>query len=177
MTTIVIPDYRRQAEIADLVDRRKAMGVDHLDEFWEGVHHMSPPPHGLHGECAAWAGQVLRIQAQRHECGRVTFEAGVREPGSGRSNFRVPDISLIPLGYEYVDGWIEDGALLAVEVRSPREEVVQKLAVKVRAAMSTATAAARRPGRAAGGIRGWPVAGGIRGWMFGWSGSEPVVSR
>jgi len=107
--------------------RWRALDVDHLDEVWEGVLHMSPPPHGLHGECLGWISMVLRLQATRHGFGRVSIEAGVRRPGSGRSDDRVPDVSLLPPGYEYVDGWVEDSALLVVEVRSPREEVLQKL--------------------------------------------------
>jgi Uma2 family endonuclease len=50
-----------------------------------------------------------------------------RPSGSAESNYRVPDVLLVPPGYQDVGGWVEDGALLAVEILSPREEVVQKL--------------------------------------------------
>src|SRR4051812_24187063 len=96
VSTLVISDYRRLPEIAAFLWRRRELGLDRLDESWDGVLHMSPPPPALHGECAGWLNQILRHQAQRHACGRVTLEAGVRQPGTGRSNFRVPDISLIP---------------------------------------------------------------------------------
>lgn len=126
---------RDRSVIASLLKEREERGLDRLDEVWEGVLHMSPPPHFDHQEIVTWLGEVLRVQARRYALGKVCLQAGVREPGTPphgkRANYRVPDVVLIPPERTKAaseSGWIEDGARLVIEVRSPREEFLEKLA-------------------------------------------------
>ncbi len=132
MGALYVRDPRAHPVIDSLLKERAEFGIDFLDEVWEGVLHMSPPPHGEHQALIMDLGIAMKAQASRHGLGRILPQAGVREPGTPtkgpRSNFRVPDLVLIPPGYSLIDGWIEDGASLVVELRSEREVVREKLA-------------------------------------------------
>ncbi len=128
MTSVYIRDTRQVPVLEELIAERRAKGLDRLDEVWEGVLHMSPPPHRIHGTTAARLTNVLCEQCRRHGLGDVVLEAGLREPGSGEKNFRVPDMTVARPDRARTDGgWFEGGLSLVVEIRSPREEVAQKL--------------------------------------------------
>ncbi len=89
---------------------------------------MSPPPHKSHQEVVGWLAEVFRTQARRYDLWRVYVQAGRREPASGERNYRILDLMVVPADRERgQDGWLEGGVALAVEVRSPREEVLEKI--------------------------------------------------
>src|SRR5262249_2035830 len=131
MSAVFIRDRKT---IESFLAERTARGEDRLDEIWNGVLHLSPPPHHDHGRRVARLALIFGLQAERHSLGDVIAQAGVREPGTpsegDRANYRVPDLLLHSAESSAKasrSGWIEDGASLVVEVRSPREEFEEKL--------------------------------------------------
>jgi Uma2 family endonuclease len=107
-------------EIEALLERRRKLGLDTLDEMWDGVLHMNPGPHGRHH----------RIQQQLAELlGPPAVAAGLI-PAMGNFNigdedsYRVPDGGLHRPG---PDELFYPTAALVVEVVSPGDESWQKL--------------------------------------------------
>ena len=130
MTSVLVRDVEQFAEIAELLERRKRLGLDRRDEVWEGVLHMSPAPHHRHGLMAAELARVLGNQALLHDLGRVIAECNVREVRSGEENYRIPDLLLATreqLARSFRDGWAEGPLALVVEVHSPSEDPREKL--------------------------------------------------
>lgn len=117
MRTVVLdPDSQ---EMAELIERRRAIGADRFDEVWEGEYHMAPPLTAAHALLVDELAAVLRPFVQ---------QAGL--VGSGKFNlgqpddYRVPDRALhrsAPSGM-----WVPTAALVA-EVLSPHDESWKKL--------------------------------------------------
>jgi Uma2 family endonuclease len=101
-------------ELERLIERRRRLGLDHLDEVWDGVLHMNPPPHSRHGRVLARLLSLLAPHAQA-----AGLEA-IAEFGIGETdNYRVPDAGLLRPG---PDRQYHDTAALATEVVSPGDE-------------------------------------------------------
>lgn len=47
------------AQLAELIEHRRAIGADLYDEVWEGEYHLAPAPHSAHGRLAAELGALL----------------------------------------------------------------------------------------------------------------------
>ena len=47
------------AEFEALLERRRQLGQDLLDEVWEGVYHLNPAPHRRHAHIAQQLAVVL----------------------------------------------------------------------------------------------------------------------
>jgi Uma2 family endonuclease len=118
MPTLVLDP--QPAEIKALIERRRRVGQDLLDEVWEGVLHMNPAPHGRHlavqqqlaelfGPLARGAGLLPRI--------------GIFNLG-GPDDYRVPDGALFRLGEPEL---YYATAALVVEIVSPGDESYKKL--------------------------------------------------
>lgn len=114
--------------VRSILEERARTGVDRYDEVWEGVLHLVPPPSDDHGTFLLKIAFFLQPECERRE-GRLVDGPGLRAPGSGTSNFRVPDIVyLAPEDEEEVrSGWIEGGVAVAIEVRSPGDETYAKM--------------------------------------------------
>ena len=116
MKTVVLGP--RPAELEQLIERRRALGLDLFDETWEGAYHVAPPLRFRHAYLGDAVAAVLRPYAQA---------AGLI--GSGRFNlgheddFRVPDRGL---HREMVDAVYLDTAAMVVEILSPDDETYEK---------------------------------------------------
>ena len=117
MRTVVLEPL--PAEVAAFIERRKALGQDHLDEVWEGVYHMAPAPSKAHAYLDDELAAVLRHYGQ--PCGLVgsgPFNLG--EP----ADYRVPDRGLHRARSAGV--W-EATAAMVVEIVSAGDETFEKL--------------------------------------------------
>lgn len=114
---------------ADFFEERRRKGLDQRDETWDGLVHMVPPPAYEHSVIQNGLQFVLTLFLEQRGLGKVRPEIGVRAPGSGTSNYRVPDISVLsPRRRGLVaEGWLNGGPELAIEIRSPDDETYDKL--------------------------------------------------
>ena len=108
------------AEFRALVERRRELGQDLLDEIWEGVYHMNPAPHRRHAHVAQQLAELLGPPAR--EVGLLPMMSifNLGEP----DNYRVPDGGLFQPGPDEV---YVPTALLVVEIVSPDDKTWEKL--------------------------------------------------
>ncbi len=107
-------------ELRALLERRRAAGVDRLDEVWEGVRHLVPGPSFEHARVMTEVALVLGPLARAAALVPVMrFTVGESE-----HDYRVPDGGLVRPGAAGV--W-QSTAALVVEVLSPDDESRQKL--------------------------------------------------
>lgn len=122
----------------DLLEQRRRNGLDRHDEVWEGVLHMVPPPHSDHQELNDELGLFFRLHWQACGLGRTLPETGVKRPGTPDEpdlgpgvprDYRTPDRSfLLPDGQAKLQGgWIVGPPDVVLEIRSPRDESLDKL--------------------------------------------------
>jgi Uma2 family endonuclease len=108
------------AELIELLERRKRLGLDRHDEVWEGVLHMVPGPSSEHADIGAQV--ILLLGAPAAAAGlRVSTDFNL---GDSKDDFRVPDGGLHrnrPRGI-----WLPTAALV-IEILSPGDESWQKL--------------------------------------------------
>lgn len=74
-------------EVAELIERRRAVGQDLYDEVWEGEYHMAPGPHPAHG-AVQFALAALVDGPARARGLTPTGPFNVGDP----TDFRVPDL-------------------------------------------------------------------------------------
>lgn len=116
MRTVILEPV--PSEVATLIERRKALGQDHLDEVWEGVYHMAPAPGKAHAYLDDELAAVLRRYGRpRGLVGSGPFNLG--EP----DDYRVPDRGL---HRERSTGVWEATAAMVVEIVSPGDETFEK---------------------------------------------------
>jgi Uma2 family endonuclease len=112
------------AQLAELLHRRRITGADRHDEVWQGVHHMVPAPGAAHSLIAQQLAILLDSPARAVGLTvSVDFNLGDAE------DYRVPDLGVHrgrPRGT-----WIATAAI-AVEIRSPDDETMDKLAFYAR---------------------------------------------
>lgn len=115
MKTIVLGGHK---EVAELIERRRSLGLDGHDEVWDGVYVMAPVAHSNHGVLKGQLVYALEPRARR---------AGLRSGDcfnlGEKDNFRVPDAGYhrgVP-GVLYVPT-----AALVLEVLSPDDETFTK---------------------------------------------------
>ncbi len=107
-------------EFERLLERRRRLGQDLLDEVWDGVYHMNPAPSGRHADVVQQLAVLLEQSA--HEAGLAPMVSifNLGEPG----NYRVPDGGL---HREREDRVYYQTAALVVEIVSPDDETWEKL--------------------------------------------------
>jgi Uma2 family endonuclease len=111
------------------LEERARLGHDRWDEIWDGVLHVPPPPssdhQGLGSDLLVFVGPHLRRRGIR-----VLYETGVYRPGAERLDYRIPDLTFIPVdpppGLVSRRG-IEGAALAVLELLSPDDETYDKL--------------------------------------------------
>jgi Uma2 family endonuclease len=111
----------------EILDHRRVTGLDRYDEMWEGVLHMAPAPKISHQ--AIVAGLIGALgHAVRGSDRMVVDGINVCDPADIHGNFRVPDVCVLDRAAPAVgdDFGRAEGVLLAVEVRSPRDETYDK---------------------------------------------------
>ncbi len=111
------------------LSHRRRLGLDRLDEMWEGVLHMAPAPSTKHQAKVTWLCALLNSYVTRHKLGRLFVQSNVREPATGERDYRVPDLCFVAGGREGMIGevFIEGGPDLVVEVLSPDDETYEKM--------------------------------------------------
>jgi hypothetical protein len=108
----------RPAELEQLIERRRALGLDLFDETWEGAYHVAPPLRFRHVYLDDAVAAVLRPYAQPAGLiGSGPFNLGHED------DFRVPDRGL---HREMVDAVYLDTAAMVVEILSPDDETYEK---------------------------------------------------
>jgi Uma2 family endonuclease len=107
-------------EFIALLERRRALGQDKLDEVWDGVYHMNPVPHSSH----AYVAQQLAVMldAPAREAGLVPILSNVNLGDS--DDYRVPDGALFRT---MPDAVFLPTAALVLEIVSPGDETWNKL--------------------------------------------------
>lgn len=104
-----------------LLEERRRRGLDRLDELWDGVVHMVPPPGEAHQEVGAELFVVLAPLAKRRGL-HPRYETGLFR---AEDDYRVPDQL-----YRHADARSDRGAEaadLVVEIRSAGDETYDKL--------------------------------------------------
>lgn len=107
-----------------LLQERRRNGSDKLDEMWDGVLHMVPPPTEGH----QWFGSELYLVLAplAKAVGLRPYYDGTGFYRTGRlDDYRVPDHVFVR-SEQRTERGIE-GAALVVEILSPRDETYDKL--------------------------------------------------
>jgi Uma2 family endonuclease len=108
------------AEFQAMLERRRRLGQDALDEVWKGVYHMNPAPHRRRAYMVQQVAEILGPLARA--AGLVPmmsiFNLGERD------DYRVPDGGVFRPGPDAV--YVATAALV-VEVVSPDDETWEKL--------------------------------------------------
>lgn len=112
---------------AGLLDERRRLDQDRLDEVWEGEIHLVPPADFQHNRMATVLTTGLESRARERGL-LVTHDTGVWATGEEPESYRVPDVLVVAPERTSARG-VENtpGALLIVEIRSPRDETYAKL--------------------------------------------------
>jgi Uma2 family endonuclease len=108
------------AEFEALLERRRELGQDLLDEVWEGVYHMNPAPHQRHAHIAQQLAVILDVPASDAGLLPMISIFNLGEP----DDFRVPDGGLFRPGPDEV---YASTAALVVEVLSPGDDTWEKV--------------------------------------------------
>jgi len=107
-------------EFEQLLERRRALGLDLRDEVWDGVYVMNAAPAEGHGDIAQQLAELLGPHARR--AGLVPrlsiFNLGEAD------DYRIPDGGLLR---ERTNGVYAPTAALVVEIVSPDDESWSKL--------------------------------------------------
>jgi Uma2 family endonuclease len=110
-----------------LLEERSRLGHDRKDELWEGVLHMVPSPSGLHETVAFELIFALKLVADRLA---LVVRGGTTALFAAENDYRKPDVVLARRD-QMSDRGLE-GAELAIEVLSPRDESRDKFAFYAR---------------------------------------------
>ena len=106
-------------EVTQLIERRRALGLDLFDELWEGDYHMVPAPHPHH----AYLDQQMAVLLDP-----LARTAGLIVTGpfnlGDKDDFRVPDRG-IHQGMPSTT-WLPT-ATMVIEIVSPDDETYEKL--------------------------------------------------
>lgn len=111
--------------LSDWSAERSRLGLDRLDEMWDGVLHMVPAPDYGHQRRDARLVRLLDELADDTDLG-VTYETNVLRPGAPERDYRVPDLVVAHPDHVVQKG-VEGRAELVVEIRSPYDESWEKL--------------------------------------------------
>ncbi len=98
-----------------------------FDEMWEGELHMAPPPSEEHQRIG---GELfLALHATAVAAGLVArYDTGLFDPTAAEgSDYRVPDLMVFATSRRS-DRGVEGDAALVVEIRSPGDESLDKVA-------------------------------------------------
>ena len=118
----------------EFLEERRRNGQDKKDELWEGVLHMVPPSSPRHNRVSFDLYIALRAIAARHGLEAYPDPTGIYAPDLNPKSWRVPDVALAR-PEQVSERWLE-GAVLAVEVLSPRDESYKKFPFYARVGLS-----------------------------------------
>jgi Uma2 family endonuclease len=106
---------------------RKAWGLDHHDELWEGVLHMTPAPKVEHQRVLDRL--IGFLEPRMRSTGRGAIRSGINVFRES-NDYRIPDLTFIAAGREWLladDGVRGGGPDAVIEIRSPDDETYEKL--------------------------------------------------
>lgn len=101
-----------------LIDERRRTGIDRVDEVWEGVYVVNPPPSFRHSTIAGLILDLLRPDADARDL-VVRREVGI----GGTDDYRIPDVVVADPADLDDAGQHLLTAAIAVEVLSPSEHL------------------------------------------------------
>jgi Uma2 family endonuclease len=101
---------------------RRTLGLDRLDEMWEGVLHAVPPPQRRHQGLAFALGKEFEAAATK-ACCNIYPGAGVF---AAANDYRVPDLVIFPPSSESERG-VDGPPLVVIEIQSPNDESYEKV--------------------------------------------------
>jgi Uma2 family endonuclease len=107
-------------EFQELLERRRRLGQDLLDEMWEGIYHMNPAPNRRHAYVVQQVAEMLGPLARAARLVPMMSIFNLGEP----DDYRVPDGGMFEPGPDAV--YVPTAALV-LEVVSPDDETWQKL--------------------------------------------------
>ena len=107
-------------EFEQLLERRRALGQDLLDEVWEGVYVMNPAPAEGHADIAQQLAVVFDAPARRAGMWPRMSIFNLGEPG----DYRIPDGGLLR---ERTNRVYAPTAALVVEIISPDDDTPKKV--------------------------------------------------
>ena len=115
-----------------ILEWRKRTGAAQRDEVWDGVLHIVPDPDREHQDFEGCLETWLRLTWARPRRAKVYHRINVALPGAGSSwvdNYRIPDLVLLTRERFSIDclTHFEGGPNVVVEIRSPRDESLEKL--------------------------------------------------
>lgn len=129
-TVVETPTKAVMAEVPRwLLEQRQRTGADMWDEMWEGVLHMPPMPtpehQELEGEIETW----LRLNWARPNGNKVYHQINLAPVGKWPNDYRIPDLLLLTSAEFPIirEQCFEGAPLVVVEIRSPRDESLDKL--------------------------------------------------
>lgn len=108
------------SEFSALLERRRKLGQDALDEVWHGVLHMNPAPHSRHADIQNQLAVLLDPLARS---AGLRPRVGIFNLGAP-NDYRVPDGGLLRPGDDAV--YLPTAALV-IEIVSPGDESWEKL--------------------------------------------------
>lgn len=117
------------AEVPEaLLEERRRSGIDRYDEMWEGVLYVAAAPRRRHQLLAA--ALIAALHEPAEEAG-LNVEDGINvcNPARPFDDYRIPDLVVVEPDAPTVgdDFGATGGIVLAVEVRSPRDDAEAKL--------------------------------------------------
>jgi Uma2 family endonuclease len=107
----------------ELLEERRRLGHDLLDEVWDGVLHMVPPPGTPHQSFARKL--LLFLSSRVHDGYQIFYETGLYL-SLDESNYRIPDL-VVAENADVAERGIEKRAELVVEVLSKNDMSRDKL--------------------------------------------------
>lgn len=113
------------------MEERRESDAFRWDEVWDGVLHMSPPPNRDHQRFVRDLQFLLHTRWAKPNKGQVDQEVSLTAPEDEekwRSNYRVPDLVLLPADRRQIDKneYMVGAPLVCIEIRSPGDESYEK---------------------------------------------------
>jgi len=123
MTMMVQTSTDEAPELLDLIERRRAHGLDTYDEWWEGVYRIVTGPSPEHGSLIVRLGILLypKAHAVSHEV------AAPLNVGQDKFDAKVPDMCIYRPDTERHSPAFLVTAMMVVEILSPSEKAGEKL--------------------------------------------------
>jgi len=113
----------------DLIEERRARGVDRFDEVWEGVYIMAPLPNDEHQGIATSLSSILFFVVQQTGLGAVRAGVNLTDRDDWTTNYRCPDVVVMRSDSqaENLDTRWRGPVDFLVEVISPHDRAREKM--------------------------------------------------
>lgn len=105
-----------------LLEERHRKGLDRLDEMWEGVLHMVPPPSYAHQRLGSRLVAALTPVADSLGVS-IVYAVGIFR---NDRDYRVPDL-LVCRADQVSERGVDAGPEIVIELKSPNDETYEKL--------------------------------------------------